>query len=491
MIATDNNQPSKDNMSQDNLTEDNRTQDNSFDMIVIGSGPAGQKAAIQAAKVGRTVAIIERSRELGGSCVHRGTIPSKTLRENALRVKAMRQNAEFANFKLPEAIELATLIQRLEEVLDAHDNYMRRQVARNNVELVHGRAKFTSATSVEVTDVRGNTRHYHAQNIVIATGSEPRSPDHINVDHEHVFDSDSVLSMLYLPRSLVVLGGGVIASEYASIFQALGVKVTMIDRYPRPLGFLDDDLTDTFISAFEDMGGTWIGNANVTQASWNGVDAVLTVLEDGRKIKSEKLLCAAGRISNVKDLCIEAAGLQVNERGLITVDHNLRTQVPSIYAAGDIIGPPSLASASMEQGRRATCNALGLALGNMNSMIPTGIYSIPELSSIGLNEVSAKKAFGEILIGKARFDEIARGQISGIQNGLLKIICDGNGQKILGVMIVGEGATELIHIGQMAMINNSDIDTFVDNIFNFPTLAEAYRVAALSIIGQRMQKAKG
>ena len=459
--------------------------DNHFDMIVIGSGPAGQKAAIQAAKVGRSVAIIERSRELGGSCVHRGTIPSKTLRENALRVRAMRQNAEFANFKLPEDIELATLIQRLEDVLDAHDNYMRRQVARNNVELVHGRAKFTSATSVEVTDVRGNTRNYHAQHIVIATGSEPRSPDHISVDHEYIFDSDSILSMLYLPRSLVVLGGGVIASEYASIFQALGVKVTMIDRYPRPLGFLDDDLTDTFISGFEGMGGTWMGEVNVTKAYWNGVDAVITELEDGRKIKSEKLLCAAGRISNVKDLSIEAAGLKVNERGLITVDHNLRTEVSSIYAAGDIIGPPSLASASMEQGRRATCNALNLPLGSMNSMIPTGIYSIPELSSIGLNESSAHKAFGEVIIGKARFDEIARGQISGIQNGLLKIICDPEGKKILGVMIVGEGATELIHIGQMGLLHNMPIDRFIDNIFNFPTLAETYRVAALDVAKQR------
>lgn len=459
-----------------------------YDMIVIGSGPAGQKAAIQAAKMGRNVALIERSRELGGSCVHRGTIPSKTLRENALRVKAMRQNAEIANFKLPEDIELATLISRLADVLDAHDEYMRRQVARNNVDLIHGRAKFESATLIAVTDVRGNIRLYESEHIVIATGSEPRTPDHVEIDHEHLFDSDSILSMLYLPHSLVVLGGGVIASEYASIFQALGVKVTMIDRYPQPLGFLDDDLTQTFVAGFEDMGGTWMGECNVVKAYWDGADSVITELEDGTKIKSEKLLCAAGRISNVKDLFINNAGLEVNERGLISVDADLKTAVPTIYAAGDIIGPPSLASASMEQGRRASCNALNIPLGNMNTMIPTGIYSIPELSSIGLSESQAKAKQPDCLVGKARFDEIARGQISGIQNGLLKIVCDPQGKKILGVMIVGEGATELIHIGQMAMINDSPIDIFVDNIFNFPTLAEAYRVAALNIIGQRMVK---
>lgn len=456
-----------------------------YDVLVIGSGPAGQKAAIQAAKAGKSVAIIERSRELGGACVQRGTIPSKTLRENALRVKAMRQNAEFANFTLPKDMELATLVTRLEQVLLAHDQYMRRQIERNNVVVVHGRAKFISATAIVVDDVRGETTQLHSEHIVIATGSEPRTPDHIEVDHEHLLDSDSILSMLYLPESLVVLGGGVIASEYASIFQALGVQVTMIDRYPTPLGFLDRDLTDAFIKDFELMGGTWLGNAVVTKAYWNGVNEVVTELEDGGRVVAEKLLCAAGRVSNIENLSIEAAGLSVNARGLITVDSELRTQVPSIFAAGDIIGPPSLASASMEQGRRATCNALSIPLGNMSSLIPTGIYSIPELSAIGLTEGAATTQHRSVLVGRAHFDEIARGQISGTQNGLLKIICDENGKKILGVMIVGEGATELIHIGQMAMINQCDVDVFIDNIFNFPTLAEAYRVAALSVVGQR------
>jgi len=456
-----------------------------FDMVVIGSGPAGQKAAVQAAKAGKKVALVERDKELGGSCVHRGTIPSKTLRENALRVKNMRMNAAIANFKLAEDLELATLINRLEEVLGAHDNYMCKQMSRNRVTMVHGRAKFKNKHEIEIQKVRGEPETLHSEYFVLATGSYPRKPDNIPIDHEHLFDSDSILSMMYLPKSLTVLGGGVIASEYASIFQALGVKVTMVDKYPQPLGFLDRDLTEKFVRAFEQMGGTWIGETQVTSAYWNDFDAVVTVCEDGTEIRSDKLLCAAGRLANVRDLAIENAGLEVNQRGLITVDENLRTDIDNIYAAGDVIGPPSLASASMEQGRRASCNALDINIGEMHNFIASGIYSIPELSAVGLSETQAREKHGDVLIGISHFEEIARGQISGIQDGMLKIVCDSQGKKILGVMIVGEGATELIHIGQMALISGAEVDIFVESIFNFPTLAEAYRVAALGIIGQR------
>jgi len=459
--------------------------DQSYDMIVIGSGPAGQKAAVQAAKAGKSVALVERSKALGGSCVQNGTIPSKTLRENALRLMNMRMNAELANFKLPADIELSTLINRLEDVLGEHDGYMRRQLARNNIKIIHGRAKFLSSTSLEITTVKREKYVLNGTNFVIATGSHPRKPDSIPIDHEHIFDSDSILSMLYLPQSLTVLGGGVIASEYASIFQALGVDVTMIDRFPRPLGFLDDDLSTKFVEAFKSMGGTWIGETDVINCQWDGVDSVVTECADGCTVKSAKLLCAAGRSANVRDLDVEAAGLSVNPDGLISADEKLQTQVSNIYAAGDVIGPPSLASASMEQGRRASCSALGLPIGDMSNTIPMGIYSIPELSAVGLSETQANKQFGNVLVGKAHFDEIARGQISGIQNGMLKIVCDDQGKKVLGVMIVGEGATELIHIGQMALLASAEVDIFVESIFNFPTLAEAYRVAALSIIGQR------
>lgn len=470
------------------MTETGNTTEARYDIIVVGSGPAGQKAAVQGAKLGKKVALIEKDREVGGSCVHRGTIPSKTLRENALRVKNMRMNAEIAQFELAEDLEVVTLINRLEQVLDAHDDYMRKQMSRNEIDLIHGRAKFVSANEIEITSVRGEKRVLETEYFIIATGSFPRAPDNIAIDHEHLLDSDSILSMMYLPKRLTVLGGGVIASEYASIFQALGVEVTMVDKYPQPLGFLDQDLTEHFIKAFEEMGGTWKGDTQVQHSFWNGIDSVVTVCEDGSEVRGDKLLCAAGRIANVKDLDIEKAGLALNERGLISVDENLRTAVPNIYAAGDVIGPPSLASASMEQGRRATCNAMGVELGTMRSLIPSGIYSIPELSAVGLSEKAAREKYGDVMVGVSLFDEIARGQISGHHNGMLKIVCDGDGMKVLGVMIVGEGATELIHIGQMALIAEADVDIFVESIFNFPTLAEAYRVAALAIIGQRSKK---
>lgn len=456
-----------------------------FDLIVIGSGPAGQKAAVQGAKAKKKVALIERDRVLGGACVHRGTIPSKTLRENALRVKNMRANAALSNFELAEDVEMATLINRLDQVLQAHDDYMRRQISRNNIHTIHGRAKFIDPHTLQVEKMRGELQTITAEHIIIASGSYPRKPDNVPVDHEYIFDSDSILSMLYLPKSLVVLGGGVIASEYASIFQALGVKVTMIDKYPRPLGFLDEDLTDKFIHAFTTMGGTWLGDHNVSSVEFDGLAGVITRCDNGVEIRSDKLLCAAGRLANVKDLHIENAGLQLNNRGLIAVDDNLRTEVANIYAAGDVIGPPSLASTSMEQGRRASCNAIGTIMGKMASTIPSGIYAIPELSAVGLTEQQAREKYGDVIVGKANFEEIARGQISGIQDGMLKLICDKDGKRLLGTMIVGEGATELIHIGQMALLSESDVDIFVESIFNFPTLAEAYRVAALSVIGQR------
>lgn len=456
-----------------------------YDVIVIGSGPAGQKAAIQAAKAGQRVAIIERDSLFGGACVHRGTIPSKTLRENALRVKHMRQNAALAEFELGEDTEMATLINRLDDVLKSHDVYMREQIARNNIEHIHGRASFVDKHTIKITKVGGDIAEIGAETIIIAAGSYPRHPDDIPIDHEHIFDSDSILSMLYLPSSLTVLGGGVIASEYASIFQALGVKVTMIDRYPMPLGFLDSDLTDTFLDAFGTMGGTWLGNQNVENVYWDGISEVVTECQDGTVVRSQKLLCAAGRLANVNDLQLANAGLAVNERGLISVDENLCTEVANIYAAGDVIGPPSLASASMEQGRRAACNALGIKIGTMSQLIPAGIYSIPELSSVGLTEKQAREQYGDVIVGSAKFAEVARGQISGNTEGMLKIVADSQGKKILGVMLVGEGSTEVVHIGHMAMLCNADVDMFVESTFNFPTLAEAYRIAALEILAKR------
>ncbi len=459
-----------------------------YDIIIIGSGPAGQKAAVQAAKANKKVAMVESDKVLGGACVHRGTIPSKTLRENALRIANLRHHAELFSFSLRPDMEMAALIDNMHSVISAHDDYINKQISRNEIDRIHGRASFIDKNNITVNMPGGKSEDLSADYFVIATGSIPRQVDNIEVDHEYVYDSDSILSMIYLPQTLTVLGGGVIASEYASIFASLGVRVTMIDRYPRPLGFLDQALTDKFVHAFEAEGARFIPNANVKRVYWDGVSQVITELEDGSVYRSEKLLSAAGRVSNIKGLNIESAGLSLNERGIIPVDRHCRTEVDNIYAAGDVIGPPSLASASMEQGRRASCAALGVDLGEMTEMIPAGIYAIPELSTVGMSEGQAIEQYGDPIIGVARFEEIARGQISGLQDGLLRMVACPEGKKLLGVQIVGEGATELIHIGQMGLLSHMEIDAFVENIFNFPTLAEAYRVAALHIVGQRLAK---
>jgi len=330
-----------------------------YDVVVIGSGPAGQKAAVQAAKTGRRVAMIERDRVMGGACVHRGTIPSKTLRENALNIARLRNSAELFDFKLRDDLEVAALMGRMRDVLKAHAEYIQRQISRNEIRRLHGKASFEDAHRLRVRFVDGHEEVISSEFVVIATGSYPRKADGVPIDHEHVFDSDSILSMEYLPRSLTVLGGGVIATEYASIFATLGVEVTMIDRYGRPVGFLDPDLTDKFLHAFTTKGGHFVGGVNVESVSWDGISSVVTKLEDGQEIRSEKLLSAAGRIADVRGMALENAGLELSERGTIEVDAFCRTRVDNIFAAGDVIGPPSLASASMEQGRRASRAACG------------------------------------------------------------------------------------------------------------------------------------
>jgi NAD(P) transhydrogenase len=459
-----------------------------FDIIIIGSGPAGQKAAVQAAKANKKVALVEADKVLGGACVHRGTIPSKTLRENALRIASLRHHAELFSFSLRPDMEMAALIENMHSVIRAHDDYINKQITRNEIVRIHGRASFIDKHNIRVNMPGGKNVDLSSDYFIVATGSIPRQLDNIEVDHEYVYDSDSILSMIYLPQTLTVLGGGVIASEYASIFASLGVRVTMVDRYPRPLGFLDEALTEKFVHAFESEGARFIPNANLKRVYWDGVSQVITELEDGSVYRSEKVLSAAGRVSNIKGLNIENAGLALNDRGIIPVDRHCRTSVENIYAAGDVIGPPSLASASMEQGRRASCAALGIDMGEMTDMIPGGIYAIPELSTVGMSEKQAIEDYGNPIIGVAKFEEIARGQISGMQDGLLRMVADPSGDKLLGVQIVGEGATELIHIGQMALLSDMGINGFVENIFNFPTLAEAYRVAALDIVGQRVSR---
>lgn len=459
---------------------------NIFDVVVIGSGPAGQKAAVQAAKAGKKVVVIERDRGIGGSCVQRGTIPSKTLRESAVYFAGLKDRcAGVFDLQIPPGLQINTLMCRMERVVEAHSAYMAAQLERNGIVQWHGRARFVSPDEIEVRGVRGDRRYVLAKNIFIATGSRPRTPPEVPVDHEVILDSDSILSTMYLPKSLTVLGAGVIAAEYASCFAALGVEVTMIDRYERPVGFLDPELTERFAQSFESRAGCrFLGGRTFKRVYWNEIDSVVTELDDGTVVRSDKLLCALGRVANLEDLQIERAGLQATNRGLLPVDHQCRTVVPHIFGIGDVIGPPSLASTSMEQGRRAVCHALGIPLSSPREMIPMGIYTIPEMAAVGLDENQARERHGGAVVGRANFAELARGQIAGATEGLLKLVADADGQRLLGAQIVGEGATELIHVAQMGLLGGCDVEAFVDNIFNFPTMAEAYRVAALDIAKQ-------
>ena len=457
--------------------------DTTHDLIVIGAGPAGQKAAIQGAKAGLRVVVVDRDRRVGGACVYRGTIPSKTLRETALAITQVRQRAPgVTSGDLGTHTEIYTLMQRLEQVINAHGRFLADQLVRNEVELMRGLAKIIGPGQIEVRGVRGRTILLQAPRVVIATGSRPRKPPEIPVDHERVFDSDSLLSMVYLPESLTVLGAGVIATEYASIFLELGVKVTIVDRGPRPVAFMDPELSNHFIKAFEDAGGRYLSDRNIASMYWDGVSEVVTELSDGEVIRSEKAFCALGRVANVEGLGLENIGINLTRRGHIPVDAAFCTTVPGHYAVGDVIGFPALASTSMEQGRRAVLHALNMPVSEDMKVVPVGIYTIPEMSSVGLSEAEAQEKYGEIRVGRASFDEVARAHIQGDISGLLKLVARAEDNVLVGIHVIGAGAAELVHLGQIAMMSGWTAERLVHATFNFPTLAECYRMAALDLV---------
>lgn len=456
------------------------------DLLVVGSGPAGQKAAIQAAKAGRRAVVVERERSVGGACVHTGTIPSKALREKAMQLR----RAETAGTSLFDVerrgdVPLSALLDGVDGIIAAHDRFIADQLARNGVTALQGRGRLLSSTELRVTRVDGTTATVGAERIVIATGSVPRHPGNLTIDHEHVLDSDSVLALAYLPRSLVVLGGGIVACEYATVFAALGCAVTVVDKNAAPLAFLDEELRGRFAQELAALGGTFVGGRECVRIDWDGVSQCIVHLDDGSELRADKVFVALGRVANLADLDPAAAGVEVTERGHVRVDEQLRTTQPGIYAAGDVIGPPALAATAMEQGRRAACHALGLPVGTWHETLPTGVYTIPEIGCVGLDERQARERFGGCIVGRAEFGEIARGQIAGHQHGLLKMVGDPQGRTLLGVQVLGEGASELVHVAQLALGAGADIDVFVESVFNFPTLAEAYRVAALDIVRQR------
>jgi NAD(P) transhydrogenase len=453
---------------------------NSYDLLVIGSGPAGRRAAVQAAKLGKSVIVADKGRRLGGVSVHTGTIPSKTLRETVLNLSGWRERGFYGRgYRVKQDISKADLIQRLHKTLDHEVEVLQHQFMRNNVRHAHASVRFKDATTATLTTEEGDISEIRFDKALIAVGTKPYRPDSIPFDHERVYDSDEILDMAALPRSLTVVGGGVIGVEYATIFSALDVPVTLVESREAILEFIDNDIVDDFIHQMRERGmqirlGTQVKSVTILP------HAVETHLSDGRMVRTDALLYAAGRSGNVASLGLDAVGLVADARGRITVDPaTFQTTVPNIYAAGDVIGFPSLASTSMEQGRIAACHAFSVTPPKAPETFPYGIYAVPEISTVGLSEQEARAKGIAYECGIARFRETSRGHIMGVDSGFLKLIFALDTRRLLGAHIVGEGATELIHIGQAVINLGGTVDFFVENTFNFPTLAEAYKIAGL------------
>ncbi|HME41324.1 MAG TPA: Si-specific NAD(P)(+) transhydrogenase [Steroidobacteraceae bacterium] len=457
-----------------------------FDFLCVGSGPAGQKAAIQAAKAGFRAGIIEREAQVGGSCLLSGTIPSKALREQALRYRRMQGSASSLAVELRGDAPLSALLRGVDNVIDAQDRYLQAQLSRNQVELIRGRGVFLDPDRIEVQRLDGSRIVLRARRILLATGSRPRHVPSVEVDHEHILDSDSILSLSYLPRSMVVLGSGVIACEYASIFAALGCAVTLLDKAAEPLGFLDLSLRTGFLAGFRAMGGNYRGGADVAGVRFDGFSQVEVRLKDGDLLTADIVFAAFGRVANLDGIGIERLGLTVTSRGHVQVDERFETNIPGIFAAGDAIGPPALACAAADQGRRAALAALGLPPPALGSLVPSGVYTIPEIACVGLSQSEAASKKIDVIVGRADFGEVARAHIAGEPMGFLALICERDSARVLGVQVIGEGATELVHLGQAAIFNGSTADFFIEQIFNFPTLSEAYRIAAFDVLKQRL-----
>jgi NAD(P) transhydrogenase len=454
-----------------------------YDLLVIGSGPAGQRAAIQGAKLDKRVAIVERKAVLGGCSINLGTIPSKTLREAVLELSGYRSREFYgASYTVKQNITIQDLLSRTNRVIHNELDVTRHQLMRNDVELLAAEASFAGPDTVRLDHVDGSTsRVIRARKIVIAAGTETTRDPHIPFDGKQIFTSDDILHLDRLPRTLAVVGAGVIGCEYASIFAALGVRVTLIDKRDRLLPFVDAEIADTLCHHLRENRATLRLNESVNKLEVvkdeHGA-RVRLYLDSGKTVHAEKALYSVGRTGATGSLNLESAGLACDSRGRLTVDEHHLTEIPNIYAVGDVIGFPALASTSMEQGRLAVCHAFGVKARSVRENFPYGIYAVPEISMVGKTEEELSEAAIPYEIGKARYKEIARGQILGDVTGLLKLIFHSETRKLLGVHIIGEGASELIHIGQAVLSFGGKIDYFIDTVFNYPTLAECYKVAA-------------
>ncbi len=470
-----------------------------YDLIVIGSGPAGQRAAVAAAKLNKRVVVVESRSVVGGVCINTGTIPSKTMREAVLHLSGYNYRQIYGmNYRVKEKITMADLAFRVQSVIKTEIDVTEAQLSRNGIDTVHGTAQFTGPNQVRVEGPQAEI-NLEAERIVIAVGTKPASSPKVPINGRTIINSDQILGLEALPHSLIVVGGGVIGVEYACMFAVLGVRVTLIEKRHRLLDFADQEIIETLSYHLRDMRVTLrLGEevesveempphpSDKNPALENpAMGTVVANLESRKRVSGDALLYAVGRQGNVDDLNLAAVGLEADSRGRIAVDEHYKTKVDHIYAVGDVVGFPSLASVSMEQGRIAAARAFADGAATTNpSFYPYGIYTIPEISFIGKTEEQLTDEDVPYEVGMAYYREVARGQIRGDTTGRLKLIFHRDTRKILGVHIIGEGAAELVHIGQAVMALNGTIDYFIDTVFNYPTLAECYKVAAFNGLGR-------
>jgi NAD(P) transhydrogenase len=450
-----------------------------FDLLVIGSGPAGQKAAIQAAKLHRRVAIVEQQRTVGGVCINSGTIPSKTLREAVLFLTGMTQRSMYGDsYRVKDDVTIADLFFRTQSVIQRESDVVHDQLSRNHVRILNGTGSFSDAHTVLVDEGNGTRRQVTAERIVIAVGTRPARPKTVDFNERTVLDSDGILHLEKIPDALLVVGAGVIGIEYASMFAALGSRVTVVEARPQLLDFCDAEIVEALRYHLRDLNVVFRLNEEVV-----GVDehdgGTITHLKSGKRILADTVLYSAGRQGATDPLDLGNVGIEADSRGRISVDEHYRTSVEHIYAVGDVIGFPSLAATSMEQGRLASAHACGLDVRPISESLPIGIYTIPEISFIGSTEEQLTQEQTPYEVGISRYRELARGAILGDAYGILKLLVSSEDRKLLGVHAFGTTATELVHIGQTVMGFGGTVDYLVEAVFNYPTLAEGYKVAAL------------
>ncbi len=451
-----------------------------YDVIIVGSGPAGKTAAIQAAKLGKNVAVVDGMKQVGGVCVHTGTIPSKTLRETVLNLTGWRERGFYGrSYRAKADIKASDLMQRLNMTLQSEVDILEDHMVRNGVDIYHGHAHFRDDKVLEIDTQIGDLLELTAERYILAVGTRTFRPDYVPFNGETVIDSDEVTRITKLPKSLTVVGAGVVGVEYATIFSTLDVNVTLVEPRDTMLDFIDKEVLMHFRHDIVDQGLRLQFGQKVSKIECRKNGTCIVRLESNRAMASDMVLFAAGRVGATDNLGLENVGIEVDHRGRIEVNEHFQTKVPHIYAAGDVIGFPSLASTSLEQGRAAVLHALGQKVHQLPEFFPYGIYAVPEMSSVGMSEEEATKRKIGYEVGIVPLPETSRGKVMGLQSGLMKLVFSTKSRRLLGVHIVGEGATELIHIGQAVLTLHGTLDYFLENAFNYPTLAEAYKVAAL------------